>query len=122
MGSPFVYVQLHSRDPEGARDFYKQFLDWGYKDLPGATPAYAEILVGEGTAGGIMGTKDPAAPSVWVPFIRVADVHRATEKARSAGGTGLLPPTVVPGKGTFSLLLDPTGARFALWLPVEAGG
>jgi predicted enzyme related to lactoylglutathione lyase len=53
----------------------------------------------------------------WVPYILVDDVAACTEKAKSLGATILEDVTEIPNMGWFSMLLDPTGAAFALWKP-----
>jgi predicted enzyme related to lactoylglutathione lyase len=57
----------------------------------------------------------PGQPSVWIPYVEVADVRAKTEKARSLGGTVVKDVTEVMDMGTFSIVLDPTGAAVGLW-------
>jgi predicted enzyme related to lactoylglutathione lyase len=111
MSSPFVYLQLQTSDPEEAAEFYRGLFGWIIAD----GPDYREIDVGEGTAGGIMRSPAPGAPSAWLPYVAVADVDASTRRAEELGATVVAPPSDAPGKGRFSVLRDPAGAAFALW-------
>jgi len=116
MGNPFVHVELHTQDPQRAKKFYKELFDWKIEDVPDMN--YSVIDVGEtGRGGGIM--KSPMADALpqWVPYVLVDDVAASTGKAKSLGATVLQDATEIPGVGWFSMLLDPTGAAFALFLP-----
>jgi hypothetical protein len=47
----------------------------------------------------------------------VFDIAGSTEKAKSLGARVLVGVTEIPGIGSFSMFLDPTGAAFLLWQP-----
>ena len=57
----------------------------------------------------------PGAPSAWLAYVEVADIAAATQKARSLGATIMQDVTEVMGMGSFSILVDPTGAALGLW-------
>ena len=118
MGNPFVHIELHTQDPEGAKKFYKELFDWEFEDVPDMN--YTIIRVGEGTGGGMMKSPMPDAPPQWVPYVLVNDAAASTEKARSLGATVLSDVAEIPGIGRFSMILDPTGAAFALFQPKMA--
>ncbi len=113
MGNPFVHVELHTQDPEKAKKFYSTLFDWQMEEFP--EMHYTVVKVGDGTGGGIM--KSPMADSLpqWVPYVLVDDVAAFIEKAKSLGATVLADRTEIPNMGWFGMLLDPTGAAFALW-------
>ena len=115
MANPFVHVELNTTDVDKAKSFYGKLFDWKLEDSPmpdGTT--YTMIGVGEGTAGGIL--KHPmGGPSIWLPYMLVDDVHAATAKAQTLGGTIIRDVSEIPGVGWFSVILDPTGAAFAMW-------
>lgn len=77
--------------------------------------AYTMIKVGKGTGGGILKHPVPGAPSAWLAYVEVADIAAATQKARSLGATIMQDVTEVMGMGSFSILVDPTGAALGLW-------
>lgn len=116
MANPFVHVELHTQDPQRAKKFYKELFDWKLEDMPDME--YTVIDVGEtGRGGGIMKSPMPDAAPQWVPYILVDDVAASTAKAKSLGAAVLQDVTEIPGIGLFSMLVDPTGAAFALFLP-----
>ncbi len=116
MGNPFVHVELHTQDPERAKKFYKELFDWKLQDVPEMN--YTVIDVGEtGRGGGIMKSPMPDALPQWVPYVLVDDVAASTGKANALGATVLQDTTEIPDIGWFSMLLDPTGAAFALFKP-----
>jgi predicted enzyme related to lactoylglutathione lyase len=59
----------------------------------------------------------PGAPSAWLAYVLVDDVAASTKKAKSLGATVMKDATEIMGVGTFSVLIDPTGAAIALWKP-----
>jgi predicted enzyme related to lactoylglutathione lyase len=115
MANPFVYVQLQTQDLPRAKKFYASLFDWKLQEGPDPENDYTEIVVGEGTAGGMMGSPAPGTPSHWLPYAAVDDIHAMTSKAAKLGAAILVGPTEAPGKGWFSVILDPTGAALALW-------
>jgi hypothetical protein len=115
MANPFVHIELHTQDVEKAKNFYGKLFDWTLEDYPDMN--YTIVKVGEGTGGGIMKSPMPDALPQWVPYVLVTDVAASTEKAKSLGATVLADVTEIPDMGWFSMLLDPTGAAFALWKP-----
>jgi predicted enzyme related to lactoylglutathione lyase len=115
MANPFVHIELHTQDPEKAKKFYSELFDWTLEEYPDMN--YTIINVGEGTGGGIMKSPMPDAIPQWVPYVLVSDVAVSTEKAKSLGATVLADVTEIPDMGWFSMILDPTGAAFALWKP-----
>jgi len=120
MANPFVHVELNTQDVGKSKDFYSKLFDWQLEDMPGPMD-YSLIKVGEGTAGGIMKHPMPGAPSFWLAYILVDDIHASTAKAKSLGGTLIKDVTEVPGMGWFSIFADPTGAAFAMWQAKAAG-
>jgi predicted enzyme related to lactoylglutathione lyase len=115
MANPFVHIELQTQDPEKAKKFYSELFDWTLEEYPDMN--YTIIKVGEGTGGGIMKSPKPDAMPQWVPYVLVSDVAASTEKAKSLGATVLADVTEIPDMGWFSMILDPTGAAFALWKP-----
>jgi predicted enzyme related to lactoylglutathione lyase len=115
MANPFVHIELNTTDRAKAKDFYGKLLDWRLEDMAMDMGTYTFINVGSGTGGGIMKHPMPGQPSVWIPYVEVADVKAQTEKARSLGGTVIKDVTEVMDMGSFSIVLDPTGAAVGLW-------
>jgi predicted enzyme related to lactoylglutathione lyase len=115
MPNPFVHVELNTTDPDKAKSFYGSLFDWSLQDVPMGDFNYTVIGVGSGTGGGMMKHPMPGAPSAWLAYVEVADIHAATKKAGSLGAKVLKDVTEVPDMGWFSIIMDPTGAALGLW-------
>jgi predicted enzyme related to lactoylglutathione lyase len=115
MPNPFIHIELNTTNVEKAKAFYGSLFQWSLDDMPMGDFVYTTIRVGNGTGGGMLKHPMPGAPSTWIPYVDVADVHAATQKARSLGGNLIKDVTEVPNMGWFSVVLDPTGAAIGLW-------
>lgn len=116
MANPFVHVELATTDIDKAKSFYQSLFTWQFSDVdmgPGMT--YTMIRVGNGTGGGMLKHPVPGAPSMWLPYVDVDDIRAATDKAKSLGATLMRDVTPVPNAGSFSIIVDPTGAMLGLW-------
>jgi uncharacterized protein len=121
MGNPFVHVELASTDVAKSKAFYGKLFDWKLEDADmGPAGTYTLIKVGEGTGGGMMKQLMPGAPSAWLAYVVVDDIHAATQKAKSLGATVMKDVMEVPGTGWLSIITDPTGAMLGLWKPKKA--
>ena len=120
MANPFVHVELATTDVDKAKSFYRSLFDWKLNDMDmGDGMSYTMIEVGEGTGGGMMKHPMPGAPSSWLAYVNVDDIRAATAKAASLGATILREVTEVPNAGSFSIIVDPTGAMLGLWQPLK---
>lgn len=113
MGNPFVHVELVTGDVNRAKDFYGKLFDWKLEDIPGMD--YTMVNVGEGTGGGMMKAPSPDILPQWLPYVQVKDAAKAIRRAEGLGATVMKETTEVPGMGWFGVLIDPTGAAFAVW-------
>jgi uncharacterized protein len=117
MANPFVHVELNTTDVSKAKAFYGSLFNWTLEDVAMPGGSYTMIKVGEGTGGGIMKHPVPGAPSAWLAYVSVDDVAASTKKAKSLGATVMKDVTEIMGVGSFSVLIDPTGAALALFQP-----
>lgn len=115
MANPFVHVELMTTDVGKAKEFYGKLFAWKLEDVPGMD--YTIINVGEGTGGGLMKIPMPGMSSSWMAYVLVDDLAASTEKAKSLGASIVKEITEVPGMGSFSVMIDPTGAALAMWQP-----
>jgi uncharacterized protein len=117
MSNPFTYCELHTADAPAAKSFYTRLFGWAMNDLATPSGTYTEIKTGEGIEGGLMG-ENGAAP-YWLTYVRVPDVARTVTAARDLGAKVLQERHEIPETGWFAVLADPTGARFAIFQPME---
>jgi len=114
MPNPFAYAELHTQNPDAAKTFYRQLLDWRITDSETPAGVYTEIDPGEGFPAGMKKAAGAAVSSHWLPYMRVADVAASTSKAKQLGARAIQELVEIP-EGRFSILVDPTGAPFGLW-------
>ena len=116
MANPFTYLELHSTDPAKAKRFYSELFGWQTKDtdVPGFG-TYTEIDIGEGPGAGLMAQPDPSARSAWLPYVLVPQLDPAVARAQKLGATVVTPRTEIKDVGWFAVLVDPAGARIAVF-------
>lgn len=117
------WVELDTRDPQRAIDFYTRLLDWHIESSGGGEMPYWEVKVDGQSEAGIMPMPEmvpPEVPSYWLPYFTVTDAKGAAAKAAGLGGRVLVGPLEVPGDLWFSVVADPQGATFGLMQPLEA--
>ena len=112
MGNPFVFAELNSADISMSKAFYGKLFDWNLSESPEMN--YTMIQVGEGTGGGMTKTMvDGRSP--WVPYVTVAKVDAALQKARSMGAKIVMEPMNLDAfKIRICILMDPTDAPCGL--------
>jgi predicted enzyme related to lactoylglutathione lyase len=118
MANAFVHVELNTTDLDKAKAFYGKLFDWKLAEMPMSDGSmYTTIGVGTGTGGGMMKHPMPGAPSAWLAYVVVDDVKASTQKARSLGAQIITDVTEITGIGSFSILMDPTGAALGIFEP-----
>jgi predicted enzyme related to lactoylglutathione lyase len=108
--------ELLTTDDAAAQSFYSAMFGWNDepKDMGPIGIYHIQTLQGQ-QAAGIMKNPQNGAPSSWLAYFLVADLAKATAKAKSLGATAMMENAPIPDVGAFSLLSDPTGAVFALF-------
>ena len=117
MANPFVHIELQTKDITQAKAFYSKLFDWKLEDLPMPSGAgtYTMINVGDGTGGGMFMNADPKVPAHWLAYVGVDNIVASTNKARELGGSVVQDVMDVGDYGRMSVIVDPTGAVFAMW-------
>ena len=112
----FIWFDLATDNPTGARSFYGAVFGWRFREVDGAR-AYTLIENASGKVGGLFRhARPPGAPvgSRWLSLISSADPTKAAEYVRQHGGQVIVAPVVVPGRGTHAVFRDPQGAVFGV--------
>jgi len=112
--NPIVHLELHTGNLPRAVDFYTRLLGWRAERIEVGSSSYLGLELGDGVDGGVV--ECGAERALWVPYVEVADIATATERARLLGASALLEPREGP-TGWRSVLTAPSGAEFALWQP-----
>lgn len=112
------WVELMTRDPDAATQFYASVFGWGSQSFDMGGMPYVVFRLGEKSAGGLapmVGDRWPAEiPSNWMVYFEVDDCDAIAAKVQDLGGSLSVPPTDVPDVGRFAVVIDPTGAAFAI--------
>jgi predicted enzyme related to lactoylglutathione lyase len=116
------WADLNTPDRDRARAFYEGLFGWTMTTGKSKDPSsYLHIMNGESGIGGILPEdyRNKHAPPHWLPYILVADCDASTAKAKELGATIYAPPMTIENSLRFSVLADPQGAVFALFMAMH---
>jgi predicted enzyme related to lactoylglutathione lyase len=111
---PVVHLELHTRDLQRACAFYAELCGWRAERIDTPYCSYVALELGCGLGGGIVEC-DTERP-LWLPYIEVAEVTEATDRARLTGASVLLEPREGP-VGWRSVIATPAAGEIAFWQP-----
>lgn len=113
------WTELMSTDVAKAVGFYTSLLGWTDNKPFGDMNYIVCKRADGGDACGMMQMPSDmqGAPSNWMPYFMVTDVHGTVKKVEAIGGKVCVPASPIPGVGTFAVFFDPQGAVFAALQP-----
>ena len=111
---PVVHLELHTADLQRARDFFARLCGWRPERIDCRHGSYWALELGGDLDAGIV--ECATRRSLWLPYVEVADVSAATERARALGASVLLGPREGPA-GWRSVVAEAAGGEIALWQP-----
>ena len=111
---PVVHLELHTRDLASAQAFYGELCGWRPESVHIGSGSYLALALGSGLGGGMV--ECPIERALWLPYVEVAQITAATDRARLCGARVLLEPREGPA-GWRSVVATPAGAQIALWQP-----
>lgn len=114
MGHPVVHLELRTANLPRACAFYTRLLGWRAETVHLGSSSYLALDARDGIGLGVV-EQEVEVPS-WLPYVEVADIAAATERARLLGAAVLLDPREGP-TGWRSVLTTHAGAEIALWQP-----
>lgn len=109
-----VHLELHTGDLRRARDFYAEVCGWRPERIEAGCGSYLALELG-GDLGGGMVECETERP-LWLPYVEVAGIAAATDRARANGASVLLAPREGPA-GWRSVVAAPAAGEIALWQP-----
>jgi predicted enzyme related to lactoylglutathione lyase len=116
------WADLSTRDPEGAAAFYSELFGWEIQRLENGPMPYWQVSVeGEGQ-GGIMSMPEMMAdevPPFWLVYFGTDDLGESVDRAVALGGDAVTQPTDIGQGMSFTVMMDPSGAAFALLGPMK---
>jgi predicted enzyme related to lactoylglutathione lyase len=111
---PVVHLELHTGDRSSARAFYAGLCGWRSQRLELGGRSYLALELGDRFSGGIVECE--SRRPLWLPYVEVAEIGAATERARDLGARVLLAPREGPA-GWRSVVSEPAGGEVAFWQP-----
>lgn len=117
----FIWYELMTRDPQGAKSFYGDVVGWRIAEGEAAEGGYGMIAAGDDYVGGVLTlseqTYERGARSGWVGYVGVDDVDSSLRKAERLGGKVLMPARDMPDVGRIAMVADPQGAPLYVMHP-----
>lgn len=131
MAGDFIWYELITPDPDGARVFYEKVVDGWAFDATGETlPNGSEYrMIKRSDAkeeGGVLrlseGMAAEGARPCWAGYVAVDDVDRAIAAIKGDGGQDYMEPIDLEGVGRFAMVADPWGAFLYVMTPAPPPG
>lgn len=123
----WVWYELMTPDPAGAKAFYEAVVGWTVTPGSPESGDYGFISRADGgmTGGVLILSADMAAHGArpaWVGYIGVDDVDASVEALTASGGKLLMPARDVPMAGRIAMVADCCGAPFYVMTPTPPPG
>ena len=113
----FIWFDLVTDDLAAARKFYGAVFGWKFHTVAGAPASYTVVEhAGRNIAGMFVQAPPPGATSTarWLALLSVKDPVAAVRFVESQGGSVVVKPATLMGRGTHVLFRDPQGAVFGV--------
>jgi uncharacterized protein len=111
----WLWTELWARDRDEAIAFYGALVGYDV-ELPtaGESGEYRVFVADGQPQAGVNQIPWPEVLPNWLPYVRVNDPAAIAARVEELGGTVLIPPVAQVRNGTAALLMDPSGAAFAV--------
>lgn len=113
MGAPVTHFQILAREPGVLAGFYAALFDWSIDDDNPLGYRMLETGNERGIQGGVWPCPAAGRPLVQL-YVEVPDLQATLERARSLGGSVVMPPQTLPGGDRMAILVDPEGLPLGL--------
>ncbi len=120
MKGDLVHFEIAANDADRLAAFYSQVLGWQISEAQPEMGGYRIIRTGGGenaVGGGLYPRTAPEQAGL--NYYDVESIEETVELVKRAGGQVIMDKMAVPKMGWFSVLLDPEGNAFGLWLMDE---
>lgn len=118
----FIWYELMTTDPEGARAFYEAVVGWRIEGKPPGSKDYRMIATENGPVAGLLPLtvemQDGGARPAWFGYLSVNDVDATATSIKDDGGNILMPPWDTPDVGRMAFVADPEGVPFYIMKPI----
>jgi len=110
----WCWNELWTTDDARALRFYEQVFGYTHDSMDmGPEGTYYMLKTGDVSRGGLMHSVRPDAPSMWLPYVAVADCDATASRAKALGGRVLMEPSDIPQVGRYAIAEDTLGAAIA---------
>lgn len=109
-----VHLELQTENLPRACAFFSELFGWRAESIQIGSGRYLVLGLGSRIEGGVV--ERESTPARWLPYVEVADIAEATERARAHGAAVELEAREGP-VGWRSVLAIPSGAELGLWQP-----
>lgn len=116
-----TWIDMGSPDPAASAAFYSALFGWEVQDLGPEAGGYHMASVGGRFVAGLGPQQSPDQP-YWTTYFGVESAEAAVAAISAAGGTVIMPAMDVMGAGRMAVAMDPTGAVFSVWQPLDHKG
>jgi uncharacterized protein len=112
--NPVVHLELHTGNLARACAFYTRLFGWHAETVDAGCGKYQALSLAGRIDGGV--TECCTERPLWLPYVEVADIDEATDRARRLGAAVKLEPREGPA-GWRSVIASRAGGEIALWRP-----
>jgi predicted enzyme related to lactoylglutathione lyase len=116
----FCWVELGTSDSAAGKKFYTELFGWSFDDHSmGPGMVYTMLKQGDKEVGAMYELmpemRAQGIPPHWLSYISVTNADESAVKVKANGGTLMKEPFDVLDVGRMAVVMDPTGAGFAIW-------
>jgi uncharacterized protein len=120
-GTP-SWVELGTSDIDGAVSFYEGLFGWSVAPSQEGTGGYRLALLRDRPVAGISPLMSEQQPVAWMQYVATESADTVAESVVANSGQVLAEPMDVMELGRMAVFLDPTGAAFGVWQPMQFPG
>ncbi|WP_328465016.1 VOC family protein [Streptomyces sp. NBC_00448] len=115
-GAP-SWLDLGSRDVEGAAAFYRALFGWEFRSAGPDAGGYGMFQLDGQTVAGLGPITEEGGSPAWTLYFETADADATTKDVEQAGGSVRFAPLDIGDQGRIAGYTDPSGAQFAVYQP-----
>jgi len=110
----WIWNELTTQDEKTALAFYEKVFGFDHEPMQMPEGTYYVLKQGGKSRAGLWKAPEAAMPTLWMPYVCVADADASAAQAKQLGANVVVPPSDIPGVGRFASFLDPQGAAISI--------
>lgn len=116
----FIWDELGTQDEKMALAFYEKVFAFTHDAMQMPQGTYYILKQAEKGCAGLFKAMDASMPTMWTPYVCVADCDATVAEATRLEATVCVPATDIAGVGRLAMFNDPQGASIAILKPDPA--